>query len=370
LTVALFLPIVPTLFFYSHIAQLALRHIMSSDSTTTHLTVLLHEAVAGLAIQPDGIYVDGTFGRGGHSQLIYQQLSPQGQLIVFDKDPQAIAAAHQAQVAWSADYLLAHPHAQHVPTLRIIHAGFASMQNALMAEGIPAVTGILLDLGISSPQIDQPERGFSFRFDGPLDMRMNPEQGLSAAEWLNHATLEEITGVIRDYSEERFALQIAKAITTRCQQQPHQPYQPLTRTRELADLVAQVVPRSHHEKGQHPATRTFQAIRIHINQELAELNAVLGHIPTLLVDGGRLVVISFHSLEDRCVKRFVQPTLTTQHVPSYLPIRQHPNEVAKAQYPFKQLSKIKPSSTEINANPRSRSALMRVICKVNATEQV
>lgn len=219
-----------------------------------HRTVLLEEAVNALVTRADGVYVDGTFGRGGHSRLVLEKLSESGRLIAFDKDPLAIATAQQI-----AD-----------PRFAIVHESFASLRTAIAERGIERVSGVLLDLGVSSPQVDDPERGFSFRADGPLDMRMDPTRGESAAEWLARATVQELTEVIRDYGEERFAFQIAKALVARRAESDR--LGPLVSTGELAQIVANVV--KTREKGKDPATRTFQAIRIHINQELAELQVV------------------------------------------------------------------------------------------------
>ena len=291
-----------------------------------HTTVLLSEAVDALDIQPDGTYVDATFGRGGPSRLILSRLSPQGRLIAFDKDPDAIAAAAQIQD----------------PRFSIRHQGFAALGELARSS----VDGVLMDLGVSSPQIDNPERGFSFRFDGPLDMRMDTTRGQSVAEWLAQAELHHIAEVIRDYGEERFALQIAKAIVARRQERGV----PAT-TAELAQLVADTV--KTREPGQNPATRTFQALRIFINAELEELQQALSASLQVLRTGGRLAVISFHSLEDRIVKQF---------------ITQHSREVYDRRVPFakpqpmhlRALDRIKPSDAEVQANARARSAILRV----------
>jgi 16S rRNA (cytosine1402-N4)-methyltransferase len=251
-----------------------------------HLSVLLPEAVDALVTDADGIYVDGTFGRGGHSRAILERLSPQGRLIAFDRDPAAIASA-AADAAFAAD-----------PRFTIEHTAFSAMTATLAARGIAQVSGVLLDLGVSSPQIDDPERGFSFRFDGPLDMRMDTTRGESAAEFLARADERHIAEVIRDYGEERFALQVAKALVAR-----RESGRPVRTTGELADLVAGAV--RTREAGQNPATRTFQALRIFVNAELEELEQALNAALALLAPGGRLVVISFHSLEDRIVKTFI-----------------------------------------------------------------
>ncbi|MBW9107529.1 16S rRNA (cytosine(1402)-N(4))-methyltransferase RsmH [Paraburkholderia phenoliruptrix] len=301
-----------------------------------HRTVLLEEAVEALVTRADGVYVDGTFGRGGHSRRVLEKLGEAGRLIAFDKDPLAIATAQQI-----AD-----------PRFAIVHESFASLRTAIAERGIERVSGVLLDLGVSSPQVDDPERGFSFRADGPLDMRMDPTRGESAADWLARATVQELTEVIRDYGEERFAFQIAKALVARRAESDR--LGPLVSTGELAQIVANVV--KTREKGKDPATRTFQAIRIHINQELAELQVVLEAALSLLEQGGRLVVISFHSLEDRIVKRFMQAHASAPAVDRRLPIR----AVDLPSPPLKIIGRMFASDAEVAANPRARSAVMRV----------
>jgi 16S rRNA (cytosine1402-N4)-methyltransferase len=307
--------------------------------TYTHRPVLLAEAVTsvlGDATSSNAapkIIIDGTFGRGGHSREILKRLDQASKLIAFDKDLQAIAEANTITDS----------------RFQIIHESFASM-----GEHVPAETAdaILMDLGISSPQIDDPNRGFSFRQDGPLDMRMDTTRGQSAAEWLATAEQKEIARVIKDYGEERFAVQIAKAIVTRREQG-----ESLTRTRELASLVASVV--RTREAGQDPATRTFQAIRIYINQELADLEGGLNAAFNCLKPGGLLAVISFHSLEDRIVKQFMQG-LSQVSVPRGLPLTE--NQMPK---PFAELlGRIKPSEQEVQENPRARSAILRVMRKI------
>ncbi|QHI99741.1 16S rRNA (cytosine(1402)-N(4))-methyltransferase RsmH [Xylophilus rhododendri] len=296
------------------------------SSTAVHTTVMLHEAVDALVHDPDGTYIDATFGRGGHSRLILSRLSPAGRLIAFDKDPEAIAAA--AEIADSR--------------FSIRHEGFAQLGDLPPASA----AGVLMDLGVSSPQIDSPVRGFSFRFDGPLDMRMDPTRGESVAEWLAAAEVQQIAEVIRDYGEERFAGPIAKAIVARRQEG-----RPVSTTTELAELVAGAV--KTREQGQNPATRTFQALRIFINAELEELQQVLSASLGVLQTGGRISAISFHSLEDRIVKTF---------------IAQQSKEVYDRRAPFappqpmrlKALGRFKPSAAEVSANPRSRSAVLRV----------
>ena len=300
-----------------------------------HTTVLLDEAVhalLGKGDAPAGTFVDGTFGRGGHSRLILQRLGPQGRLVAFDKDTEAIQAAARITDA----------------RFSIRHQGFSHLGELPAAS----VSGVLLDLGVSSPQIDDPQRGFSFRFDGPLDMRMDTTRGQSVAEWLADAEAAQIAEVIRDYGEERFAGPIAKAIVARREERG-----PLATTAELADLVAGAV--KTRESGQNPATRTFQALRIFINAELEELQQALEASLTVLRPGGRLVVISFHSLEDRIVKQF---------------IAKHSKEVFDRRAPFAvpqamkliALDRIKPSEQEVAGNPRSRSAIMRVAQRTDA----
>jgi 16S rRNA (cytosine1402-N4)-methyltransferase len=300
-----------------------------------HRTVLLEEAVAALAIdgaRADGVYVDGTFGRGGHSRLILERLGANGRLIAFDKDPQAIATAQTISDR----------------RFEIVHDSFATLDAALEARGVQRVDGVLLDLGISSPQVDDAARGFSFRNDGPLDMRMDTTRGMSAAEWLATEAEQTIGKVIKDYGEERFAFQIAKAIAAR------RAVEPISGTRQLAAIVAHAV--KTREKGKDPATRTFQAIRIFINKELEELEVGLRAALQKLGPQGRLAVISFHSLEDRIVKRFLASKANAPQPDRRLPIR----AVDLPQPEIRLLAKMKPSDAEIAANPRARSAIMRV----------
>ena len=301
-----------------------------SVSGFVHTPVLLSQAVDALVTEPGGCYVDGTFGRGGHARALLARLGPQGRLVAFDKDPQAIAEAARIDDARFA----------------ICHESFADMAATLAARGVSAVQGVLLDLGISSPQIDDGARGFSFRFDAPLDMRMDTTRGETAAGFLARADQQEIAKVIRDYGEERFATPIAKALVAR-----RDGGRPVIRTGDLAALVAGAV--KTREKGQDPATRTFQALRIHINAELAALEQGLKSALALLAPHGRLVVISFHSLEDRIVKTF---------------IASESRDVVDRRAPFappralrlNALARIKPGAAEIAANPRARSAVMRV----------
>ncbi len=293
-----------------------------------HQTVLLNEAVQALSINPDGHYVDATFGRGGHSRAMLQRLSPQGRLTVFDKDPQAIAEA-QALAARDARVALR-------------HEGFRSLGEL----GVASVNGVLMDLGVSSPQLDDPSRGFSFRHEGPLDMRMDTTRGQSVAQWLETVPVSTLAEVIRDYGEERFAAPIAKAIDRRRQERG-----PVRTTAELAEIVAGAV--KTREPGKDPATRTFQALRIFINAELEELQAALEASLSVLQPQGRLVVISFHSLEDRMVKQFMA---------------RHSRHVVDRRAPFAEpaptrlgdVQRVMPSDTEVQGNPRARSAVMRV----------
>ena len=300
-----------------------------------HRTVLLDEAVDALDLTGDrahGVYVDGTFGRGGHSRLILSRLADDARLIGFDKDLQAIATAEQI-----AD-----------PRFSIVHDSFAIMHDALAERGMGQADGILLDLGISSPQVDDAARGFSFRNDGPLDMRMDTTRGISAAQWLATETEQTLEKVIKEYGEELFAFQIAKAIVAR------RAVEPISSTRQLAGIVAGAV--KTREKGKDPATRTFQAIRIFINKELEDLEIGLKQAYASLAPGGIIAIISFHSLEDRMVKRFFASKANVEQPDRRLPIR----AVDLPQPELKLISKMKPSDAEIDANPRARSAVMRV----------
>jgi len=298
-----------------------------------HTTVLLNEAVEALAIKPDGIYVDGTFGRGGHSARILEQLGGNGRLIALDKDPAAVAAGREWRDA----------------RFRIVHRGFAQLAEVLREQDVASVDGILLDLGVSSPQLDDAKRGFSFRFDAPLDMRMDTSSGMTAAEWL--ATVDEglLAEVIRDYGEERFAKQIARAVVAA------RATEPIHTTRQLVELAGKAV--RTREAGQNPATRTFQAIRIYLNRELEELARVLPECVTLLRTGGRLVVISFHSLEDRMVKHFMRDMAEGDKLPRNVPIRA--SEVPRGRLHL--IGKaMRATEAEVQTNPRARSAVMRV----------
>ena len=298
-----------------------------------HTTVLLNEAVDALAIKPDGIYVDGTFGRGGHSALILERLGSGGRLIALDKDPAAVAAGR----AWRD------------ARFHIVHRGFAQLAEVLRELGVKKADGILLDLGVSSPQLDDAGRGFSFRFDAPLDMRMDTSSGMTAAQWLATADEGLLAEVIRDYGEERFAKQIARAVVAA------RAIEPIQTTRQLVELVGKAV--RTREPGQNPATRTFQAIRIYINGELEELARVLPECVTHLQTGGRLVVISFHSLEDRVVKHFMRDMAEGDKLPRNVPIRA--SEVPGGR--MKLIGKaVRAADAEVQANPRARSAVMRV----------
>jgi len=311
------------------------------DSGFNHITVLLDEAVEALAIQGDGCYVDGTFGRGGHSRLILQHLGPQGRLLGFDKDPQAIATG-QALAAEDGRFV-------------IVQRSFAEMGSEIASQGLAGkVNGVLLDLGVSSPQLDDPERGFSFMNDGPLDMRMDPTRGVSAAEFIANAPAEEIARVFKEYGEERFAKRMANAVVARREVKPFE------RTADLAEVLKVANPA--WEKGKNPATRAFQGLRIHVNNELADLEAGLEAALESLEVGGRLVVISFHSLEDRIVKLFMRKLAKGEadNLPRNLPVRFQAFEPkikvhGKAQFA---------SEAELKANPRSRSAVMRVAEKL------
>ena len=298
-----------------------------------HQTVLLQEAVEALGVKASGVYVDGTFGRGGHSRAILERLGPQGRLLALDRDPQAIAAAQ----------------AINDRRLTIVHRCFGEMAEAVGQAGFDAVDGVLLDVGVSSPQIDAGERGFSFRFDAPLDMRMDTTQGETAAEFLARAEVKEITEVIRNYGEERFAFQIAKKIVATRSERP------VATTGQLATLVREAV--RTREPGQDPATRTFQALRIYVNQELDQLALVLPQAVDILAVGGRLAVISFHSLEDRIVKHFMREQASSDNLPKNLPLR----SVDLPQPLLRLVGKpVKAGEAEVAENPRARSAVMRV----------
>jgi 16S rRNA (cytosine1402-N4)-methyltransferase len=305
--------------------------------SSAHVTVLLEEAVESLAIKAGGVYIDATFGRGGHSRQILSRLNADGRLVALDRDPQAIAAGMAIDDG----------------RFRLVHRAFGELQEAAVEAGVGEVDGILLDVGVSSPQIDDGERGFSFRYDAPLDMRMDTTQGETAAEWLARAELRDITEVIRNYGEERFAFQIAKKVVAARLEQP------VVTTGQFAALVREAV--RTREPGQDPATRSFQALRIHINQELRQLEIVLPQALELLRPGGRLVVISFHSLEDRIVKNFMRNQATADAMPKNLPLRADQLPKPKLRLVGKPF---KPSAAEVAANPRARSAVMRVAEKM------
>jgi 16S rRNA (cytosine1402-N4)-methyltransferase len=305
-----------------------------SEATWQHRTVLLHEAADALVWNPQGTYLDATYGRGGHAREVLARLAPQGRLLAMDRDPDAVAHARSA-TSGIAD-----------ARFGIEHGSFAGLANMLASRGVAQLDGVLLDLGVSSPQIDNPARGFSFRHEGPLDMRMDPTRGFSAAEFLQSATERELTQVIRTHGEERFAAAIAKALVAR-----RAAGQPLLSTRDLAQLVAGVV--RTREAGQDPATRTFQALRIHVNAELDQLAQALEAALAHLGEKGRLVVISFHSLEDRIVKTFIA-RLSREAFDRRVPMATPPAPLLHA------VARVKPGAAEVAANPRARSAVMRV----------
>lgn len=304
-----------------------------------HKPVLLNESIEALGIEANGIYVDGTFGRGGHSQLIMEQLGDAGRLIAFDKDPQAIAKAEEK---FADD-----------PRFSIHHGSFAELEEYLTAQGLCGkVNGILLDLGVSSPQLDDPQRGFSFQQSGPLDMRMNDQQGMSAAQWINKAKEEEIASVLYEYGEERYSRRIAKAIVLARENEL------LNDTKQLAEIVKAAHPR--WEKKKHPATRSFQGIRIFINNELGDLDECLTQSYHCLAKNGRLAVISFHSLEDRKVKRFFKRMVEGEKLPPDLPIMEEEvNRKMKLEG-----KRTKAGKQELYENPRARSAVLRVAEKL------
>jgi 16S rRNA (cytosine1402-N4)-methyltransferase len=304
-----------------------------------HQTVLLHEAVDALVTLPDGIYVDGTFGRGGHSRYLLQCLNDSGRVLAVDKDLAAQAVAHEL--------------AGSEPRFEFFHGSFAQLPHQLRRMGIDAVDGILLDLGVSSPQLDNSDRGFSFMHDGPLDMRMDTSRGETAAQWLSHADLQDITGVLKEYGEERFARRIASAIIAAREESP------IETTGQLARVVSAAHPR--WEKHKHPATRSFQAIRIKVNRELEDLQEFLSVALDMLRIGGRLVVISFHSLEDRLVKRYMRDMARGDSLPRGVPVtdsalNRRMRLVGRA---------VRASAEEVAGNVRARSAVMRVAEKIS-----
>ncbi len=302
-----------------------------------HQTVLKQEAVAALVQDPDGVFLDCTFGRGGHTSLILEQISDQGRVIAIDKDLAAIAYAQE--------------HFADEGRLEVVHGSFKDVEKILAERGIDQVAGALLDLGVSSPQLDEAERGFSFSHNGPLHMRMDQSSGQTAAEWLNSAKASDIAHVIKRFGEERHARRIANSIVTKREESP------LVHTEDLVNIIVDAIPaRDQREMKKHPATKTFQAIRIFLNQELQGLETCLGVIVPLLKPAGRLVVISFHSLEDRIVKRFMREQARGEQLPSRLPIRdadvvRHLRLVGKP---------VKPSEDEVGSNRRARSSIMRI----------
>ena len=306
------------------------------NAPNAHVTVLLQEAVDALEIKADGVYVDGTFGRGGHSLAVLERLGPEGRLIAFDRDPAAIAAGQALGDA----------------RLKLVHSPFSALDEALEELGVAQVDGVLLDLGVSSPQLDDGARGMSFRFDAPLDMRMDTSRGHTVAQWLAEASVDQITEVIRNYGEERFAYAVAKAIADA------RTGGVVATTGQLAAIVEKTV--RTREPGQHPATRTFQAFRIFINQELEELTRVLPVCVRRLRADGRLVVISFHSLEDRIVKRFMRDESRPPVLPARLPIRAADLPQPKLRLIGKAM---RPGAAEVSANPRARSAVLRVAAR-------
>lgn len=310
-------------------------------SSAEHSTVLLHETVEGLALKENGIYIDGTFGRGGHSRLILSKLADNGKLIAIDRDPKAVAEAKKIQD----------------PRFHIEHNTFSEILPICEKLGLAGkIDGILLDLGVSSPQLDDAARGFSFMKDGPLDMRMDNSQGLSAAEWLQQVSEQDLAWVLKTFGEERFAKKIAKAIVDYNKSAVQNGGECLTRTLQLAELIAQTVP--FKDKHKHPATRSFQAIRIFINAELDELEKVLASALAVLAPGGRLSIISFHSLEDRMVKHFMRKQSQGEAIPKGLPLRE--DQIQRNQR-LKVIGKaIMPSEDEIAQNPRARSAVLRI----------
>jgi 16S rRNA (cytosine1402-N4)-methyltransferase len=304
-----------------------------------HTTVLLDEAVDALNVRPGGVYIDGTFGRGGHSRLILRRLGETGRLVAFDRDPEAVAAGRKIND----------------PRLHLVHSRFSALREVLAGLGLEKVDGVLLDLGVSSPQIDDAARGFSFRFDGPLDMRMDTASGQTAAEWINGATEQQLYEVIKNYGEERFAKQVARTIVASRQDGA------IDTTGQLSQIVAKAV--KTRESGQDPATRTFQAIRIFLNQELEELSLILPQCVEVLAPRGRLAVISFHSLEDRVVKRFIRNLEKPDTLPAGLPIRARDLPAPRLMAVGKAR---RASLSEISANPRARSAVLRVADRTEA----
>jgi len=307
--------------------------------TAIHQTVLLHEAVDAVVTLPDGFYVDGTFGRGGHSRYLLQNMNSSGRVLGVDKDQEAQAAAHEL--------------AESESRFQFFHGSFAELPQQLRGMGVDAVDGILLDLGVSSPQLDDGDRGFSFMRDGPLDMRMDTSCGETAAQWLSRADLQDIAGVLKEYGEERFARRIASAIVAA------RAVSPIETTSQLARLVSEAHPR--WEKHKHPATRSFQAIRIKVNRELEDLQAFLSVALDMLRVGGRLVVISFHSLEDRLVKRYMRDMARGDSLPRGVPVTD-----SQLNRRMRLVGRsVKASAEEVASNVRARSAVMRIAEKIN-----
>ena len=307
--------------------------------TAIHQTVLLHEAVDAVVTLPDGFYVDGTFGRGGHSRYLLQNMNSSGRVLGVDKDQEAQAAAHEL--------------AESESRFQFFHGSFAELPQQLRGMGVDAVDGILLDLGVSSPQLDDGDRGFSFMRDGPLDMRMDTSRGETAAQWLSRADLQDIAGVLKEYGEERFARRIASAIVAA------RAVSPIETTSQLARLVSEAHPR--WEKHKHPATRSFQAIRIKVNRELEDLQAFLSVALDMLRVGGRLVVISFHSLEDRLVKRYMRDMARGDSLPRGVPVTD-----SQLNRRMRLVGRsVKASAEEVASNVRARSAVMRIAEKIN-----
>ena len=340
------------------------------SESAAHLSVLLDEAVQGLRIIPEGIYVDATYGRGGHSALILQALGPKGRLIAFDRDPAAVENAKRISDA----------------RFEIIHAPFSELKRQLEQRGVAHIDGLLADLGVSSPQLDQAERGFSFRADGPLDMRMDPTRGMPVSDWIAHASTQELKEVIAGYGEERFAFQIADAIKARCTAHPRGEAEPLDSTKALAELVAETLRRcgARKEPGQHPATRTFQALRIYINSEIEELTSLLQAAVELVRESGRIAIISFHSLEDRVVKQFFRDQSgkavadpgdrrLSRGQQAFLKsvqdqqTRRGEREINRPR--LRLLGRVRPSAEEVSRNPRARSATLRIAERLGAAGQ-
>jgi 16S rRNA (cytosine1402-N4)-methyltransferase len=314
----------------------------TSSSVREHRPVMLQAAVTMLVTDPQAIYVDATYGRGGHARFILQQLAANGRLIALDRDPEAARDATSI-----AD-----------PRFEFVRTRFSRLGEVLDERSIPAIGGLLMDLGVSSPQLDDPARGFSLRLDGPLDMRMDPDAGQSAAQWLARADLAEVRRVVREYGDERFASSVAKAIVAR-----QSSGRPVERTSDLAEVVASAIPvKDRKDPNQHPATRTFQALRIFINQELEELALSLETSVARMAPGGRLVVISFHSLEDRIVKRFIDLQAHPDRAMPRIPLRasQLPAAILRP------LARVRADPDEVAVNPRARSALMRVAERTGA----